>query len=772
MTWFHRTNPRRAEIRKNRPDRTGVFLQRWRDDGTLASIGLALVFCVLACTILMMRQDVVPYRPGQYVAEDVHARVTFQVADQRELVNAQQYARLITPRVYKVNGDVWAVLQDQLLKLPDRFGGKTLQDLSPDLTQKFHVDQGVFVSNLDSASVTVFDQSRSSSRRAGYAKGVREYVHALRTLIILPEPQRVEEYSRLQDTTGITPRITLPAVGDVKIDETFSTAPGEELLNKFKTTAFANFPEEIQGDIIAYTINTLQPTHVLDEEATAARQNEAERAVPASRGMVTYHANSIIKKAGRIEERDWQLLKAEHKAYLELLPGGALLKSRLGLVGIVLAITLALAGYIRQYHPRIVRNHARAAAIIVLMLSMLLLAQLAGIGTGPLLVFGVAPTILVAMIMAIAYDQRFAIGIGVIHAILVTVALDQGIGFFIILFAGVLTCCFLLDDIRSRSKLIEVGGSTALVLMFVTAATGATALDPIEPWGFIGANCLHAGAAGLAVGFVVLGILPFIEKAFRITTSMTLLELADASQPLMRRLALEAPGTYNHSLQVATLSEEAAEAIGANSLLCRVGAYYHDIGKINKSDYFIENQSGGVNRHINLSPSVSLLIIIGHVKDGIEMAKEYNLPTSLFPFIQQHHGTTLVEYFYHQACADQEQCRPDQPAISETQYRYPGPRPRSREVAVVMLADAVESATRAMSEPNAGRIESLVHELCMKRLLDGQFDECEMTMRDIEAIERSLVKTLLGIYHGRIAYPAPASTTAVIPSRTTTAKTA
>ena len=180
---------------------------------------------------------------------------------------------------------------------------------------------------------------------------------------------------------------------------------------------------------------------------------------------------------------------------------------------------------------------------------------------------------------------------------------------------------------------------------------GAVSLDPLR---FIAKYCLYSGAAGLAVGFVVLGILPFVEKAFKITTSMTLLELADASQPLLRRLAIEAPGTYNHSLQVATLAEAAAEAIGANSLLCRVAAYYHDVGKINKADYFIENQVDGRNRHINLSPSVSLLIIIGHVKDGMELAKEYNLPASILPFIQQHHGTTLIEYFYHQACTRQE----------------------------------------------------------------------------------------------------------------------
>jgi len=338
--------------------------------------------------------------------------------------------------------------------------------------------------------------------------------------------------------------------------------------------------------------------------------------------------------------------------------------------------------------------------------------------------------------------------------VLVTIALGQGLSFFVILFAGVMTCCYLLDDIRTRSKLIEVGGASALAMIGATFASGLISMDPLP---FIGKNCLYTGAAGIATGFVVLGILPFIEKAFRITTSMTLLELADASHPLLRRLSVEAPGTYNHSLQVATIAEGCAEAIHVNSLLCRVAAYYHDVGKINKPDYFCENQSDGVNRHMNLSPSVSLLIIIGHVKDGVELAKEYNLPTSILPFIQQHHGTTLVEFFYHQAMTKKDQNAPDQPAISEVQYRYPGPRPRTKEIAIVMIADAVESATRAMQDPSAGRIEALVHELVMKRLLDGQFDDCDLSMREIQQIERSCVKSLLSIYHGRIAYPSSAT---------------
>ena len=416
----------------------------------------------------------------------------------------------------------------------------------------------------------------------------------------------------------------------------------------------------------------------------------------------------------------------------------------------MLIITAALSISVAKFQPRLVRNHARAVALAGLLLSMLFVAQVAGIGNGPIFLFGIAPTILAAMILTIGYDQRFALGIASMHGILVAVALDQGVSFYIVLWVGVLTACFLLDDVRTRSKLIEVGGAAALAMIAATLGAGLLSL---EPWPFMVSNCLYTGAAGLATGFVVLGILPFIEKAFRITTGMTLLELADASQPLLRRLAIEAPGTYAHSLQVANLAETAAEAIGANALLARVGAYYHDVGKMNKADYFIENQSGGENRHINLTPNVSYLIITGHVKDGVEMAKEYNLPTQLIHFIQQHHGTTLVEYFYHQARTKQSQCDPNAPAIADHQYRYPGPKPRSKEVAIVMLADAVESACRAMSEPTASRLETLIHDLALKRLLDGQFDECDLTMKDLDLVERSMVKTLLGIYHGRIAYP-------------------
>ncbi len=366
--------------------------------------------------------------------------------------------------------------------------------------------------------------------------------------------------------------------------------------------------------------------------------------------------------------------------------------------GLVLLVTLAMGAYMVFYQPRTVQNPMRAFALAALLASMLLVAQLAGIGTVPLLVFGVAPTILVTMILTIAYDHRFAMGIGSLHAVLVSAALDQGVGFFLIIWLGVMATTFLLDEVRTRGKLVEVGAVAALAMALGAGMVGTAAGEPVS---IIGQDCLYVSAGGLGVGFIVLGILPFIEHMFRVTTSMTLLEIADASHPLLRRLSMEAPGTYAHSLQVATLAEAAAEAIGANSLLCRVGSYYHDLGKMHKADYFIENQFEGPNRHINLSPATSMLIITAHIKDGVELAREYNLPPVLLSLIQQHHGTTLVEYFYHQACRQGNPLDPAHLPVSDVEYRYAGPKPRSVEAVILMLADIVESAARAMNQPTA-----------------------------------------------------------------------
>jgi putative nucleotidyltransferase with HDIG domain len=701
------------------------------------------------------------------VPQDVLSRVDFSFTDPERLAKVKQEKRESEPHVFKANGDAWGDLQAALSELPERVGDKDVSQLPSSLATALQVAPG------SDGILNVLRQYQTPAQKSKYVKAVEDFIKDLRPLIVLPAAEREAEMSRGNQ------RFVMIRVADhatLKPDDTLADGPNKDLQDRLNTVAGKHFyfAPALAPKLVVFSLQTLKPTHVLDEIATVEAQNLAAQAVPSSEAQVKYIRNQPLVLGNRVlSENNWQLLRAEKEQFINQL-GRQALKSKFGLAGLVMLITAVLSVYISRYHGRIVRNNVRGIAIGALLISMLLLAQLAAIGTGPLYIFGLAPTIMVAMTLTIAYDQRFAVGVASMHGLLVTLALDQGVGFYIILWTGVFTCCLMLDEIRTRSKLIEVGGATALAMMAATAAAGAVSLDPLR---FIAIYCLYSGAAGLAVGFVVLGILPFVEKSFKITTSMTLLELADASQPLLRRLAIEAPGTYNHSLQVATLAEAAAESIKANSLLCRVAAYYHDVGKINKADYFIENQVDGRNRHINLSPSVSLLIIIGHVKDGIELAKEYNLPASILPFIQQHHGTTLIEYFYHQACTRQGQTDAEGPSVPETQYRYAGPKPKSREIAILMICDAVESAVRAMPEPNASRIEALVHELSMKRLHDGQFDECDLTFRELEQIERSLTKTLLGIYHGRIAYPSSmgAGTSSAgpqYPQPTTAARTA
>jgi putative nucleotidyltransferase with HDIG domain len=736
---FRKSGARRAGVRKNRPDTTVKMLRELSSSGGIVSFWIAAVFCTVVIGIISLREQVVRYRPGQYAMHDIVSRVDFVYLDPDHLKAEKARARDDQPRVYRPAAlDPWTNIEQKLLNLPDQVDGVALANLPDELRKIF-----------DEPTLAMIEDARPKLERESYERSVHDYVASLRRLglVILADQDRSDDLDR---------KIIIPGQDAIADNSTYPLSQRDEIAAKFAGPASDDFKLALQPKIVALTAAWLTPTHEVDDAATADARNRAEERVPPERGNVYYKASMPIVKTGAIKDSDWAVLQAENNAYIAHIAGAAW-RARLGLAGVVILMTVLLSAYVAKFQQRIVRNYARAAAIAVLLILMLLLPVLAGIGNSSLYLFGVAPTILVAMILSIAYDQRFAVGVATIHAVLVTLALDADINFFLILLTGVVTCCFMLDELRTRNKLIEVGGITALAMIAATAAAGLINMDPDR---FIRYQCLYVGLAGMADGFIVLGILPTIEKAFRITTGMTLLELTDVSQPLLRRLSMEAPGTYQHSMQVATLSAEAAEEIGANALLCRVAAFYHDIGKINKPDYFIENQTPGNNRHLNLHPNMSLMIIHGHVKDGIELAKEYNLPTSLFPFIQQHHGTTLVEFFYHRACTQQEQMNPDAPAISKTQYQYPGPKPKTKEIAILMLADAVESATRTLVEPNAGRIEALVHELAMKRLLDGQFDDSDLTMRELVRIEGSLVKTLMSFYHGRIAYPSTAAATA------------
>jgi putative nucleotidyltransferase with HDIG domain len=330
------------------------------------------------------------------------------------------------------------------------------------------------------------------------------------------------------------------------------------------------------------------------------------------------------------------------------------------------------------------------------------------------------------------------------------------------------TAVYLTLQVRRRSKLIRAGLGVGLAIWLLSLTFGL--IGPISlfspmgnDWGMIGLQSALAVGNGIVTATVVGGVLPVFEHLFQITTDISWLEASDLNHPLLRRMTIEAPGTYHHSLVVANLAEAAAEAIGANATLCRVCSYFHDVGKLVKPEYFTENMNFERNPHDDLAPTMSALIIIAHVKEGVDLALKHKLNQRIIDIIQEHHGTSLVYYFYQRALQQQEDARAggkitnirkeDIPEVREESFRYSGPKPQTKESAVVSLADMVESASRSLEKPTPQKIEQLVNELIEERIADRQLDECDLTLGDLTIIADRFRFTLMTMLHSRIAYP-------------------
>ncbi len=350
-----------------------------------------------------------------------------------------------------------------------------------------------------------------------------------------------------------------------------------------------------------------------------------------------------------------------------------------------------------------------------------------------------------AMLVSLLFDFHTAITFSFAVSILAGLWL-QDASFTLYAFVGSIVAAFSVIRCKKRSGLLKGGG-------FVIAANVVTVLIILLFRGELFTvkappSILFSALCGMSVAALVSLLLPLIEYGFKVTTDISLVELLDLNQPLMKNLMVAAPGTYHHSVIVGNLAESAAEIVGANPLLARVSAYYHDIGKIKMPEYFIENQSSAVSKHEKLTPHMSSMIITNHVKEGLELARQFKLPEPIMDIIEQHHGTMLISYFYQKA---KEATGNGAPV--EEDYRYPGPKPQSRVAALVMMADSVEAASRVLSDPTPARIASLVDRIINHIFLEGQLGECELTLKDIHAIKKRFTYVLTGIFHRRVDYP-------------------
>ena len=359
----------------------------------------------------------------------------------------------------------------------------------------------------------------------------------------------------------------------------------------------------------------------------------------------------------------------------------------------------------------------------------------------PLALGAILTVLLVGAQVAILYSLSFAVFVGLLTGETVM---------FVYSLTGSLAAIYLLDQYRERAAIIKGGVFVSAVNILVVLALQLYSSDTGFQWVPFAARAVCGLLSGLFAAMLSSLFLPILESVFGITTDIKLLELSSLNAPILRRLAVEAPGTYHHSIIVGTLAEAGAEAIGANSLLVRVGAFYHDIGKLKTPEYYIENQIYISNKHENLSPSMSSLILASHVKDGLALADEIKLVPEVRDLIPQHHGTRLMKYFYEKA---RDAAEGKDRKVNEDDFRYPGPRPQRKEAAILMLADQVEAAARTLQDPNPSQIRGLIRRLIQVNIQERQFDECDITMKDLDKILRAFERVITGMHHHRIEYP-------------------
>lgn len=515
--------------------------------------------------------------------------------------------------------------------------------------------------------------------------------------------------------------------------------------------------ERLKSAVVSTAVSLVAPNTTYNQAKTHAKREAARRAVAESADHYEFtKGQTIVNRGQKITERHYRIVRKMHEEdqYLnriQIIAGTVFL-------ALLLIVTLFTFGRtnIRDFTPEAKDIVFAATTLLLFLLITQLFTALSHAIAGQLSLGSAAswyyliPVAAGGMLIRLVLDNEHAILFTIIFSILAGVIADGSLFYAAYTALGTIVGVATVQQVKHRMALMWSGLTVGLINVASILAFLLLRGEFFQSMTATAGTVLIGFGGGLLAGLLVLAILPVFEAVFGYTTDIKLLELANLNHPLLRQLIMRAPGSYHHSMMVGSLCEAAAESIGANSLLARVGAYYHDIGKAKNPRYFAENQKPDENPHDNLKPNMSALIIKNHVKDGLEMARQHRLPSILQDFIAQHHGTSLIAYFYHRA---KEMEDPDIPEVDEDDYRYPGPRPQTRETAICLLADGIEAASRAMRNPTPARLKGLVQTMINKAFTDGQLDECDLTLRDLNEIAKAFTRILTGIFHQRPEYP-------------------
>ncbi|WP_437201790.1 HD family phosphohydrolase [Planctomicrobium sp. SH664] len=766
--------PRSVALR--RPATVWSRLQKVVSNRSL-QVRLAITFVALVLLVLSVQswRAPFPFRRGDSVPHGIAAKIPFERVNAEETEKARDRAEDAVPLVFRHNPTALQSLPEELrAALGDISQGETLGKLGPETIEDFGL----------TATSPAKGRAREAYDRYG-PKSPEDRFEKLRNAVIGPDmsmaqtriDQMVEEFTNFirpineigiidgEDVRvqRITPDKQILVVDEQKPDSTGTRVllPQVRLQDQLNDAgqlgrSWANFPslvKEIQPALSHWLFKRAQPTLRYDQAATKEAIAKARDGVE-NRMERFLQGDFLVRPREMLDADKLLLLEDEYAAAEKLITPRARL-TRMLIVFVLIVVLAGLNGfYIVMNEPKLATDISRLVTYLIALVVTAFIGRL--VSFDPLRA-EIIPLLTVVLLIGVAYNQFLATLTAFSLALVLTMSTTGRLDQFLVLLSTSAAAILPLKRLSSRATLIKVSFISAITYFVVSYGVAVVQNQALMEV-FQNRDFLISTGIGsllcLFSGYLVTGTLPFVEKVFGVVTDMSLLELSDPSHPLLQDLVRLAPGTYNHSIAVASIAENAAERIGGNGLLVRVGAYFHDIGKMLKPHYFIENmQDGATSRHAQLNPAMSTLIIIGHVKDGVDLAEQYSLPQPIIDLIEQHHGTTLVEYFFREATRIAE-CTPDHRTdAEESSFRYPGPKPQSKEAGVLMISDACESACRTLTEPTPKRIESLVGNIVMRRLLDGQFDECSLRMSDIRQIQESITKSLIAVYHGRIRYP-------------------
>lgn len=539
---------------------------------------------------------------------------------------------------------------------------------------------------------------------------------------------------------------TLDSVMDTNI-----TLPDLDLAYQMAEKLISTNPYDDEESIITLsnqiTNYFVKPNYFYNSDQTMLNREIAKSSVE----PVFIKKDEVIVKEGQIiDARIYEKLNA-----IGLLKESSTVWPYIGLALIVAILILLLYFSINRMKPTLHQDNKRLfmffIIFIITFLSMIIVAIISDSLNNTLIGF-ITPMAFGIMLISVLFSSRFATLCGIIFSIFASLVFntDQSMIFDFrygfVLLVGSIAGAFAMGKIKQRSSIFYAGLIVALfnLLAILAILLLSTQLYTLKE----GIELIIYGLInGIFSAVIMVGSLPAFESFFGILSSLKLTELSNPNHPLLRKLLIETPGTYHHSIIVGNLAESAAEAIGANGLLARVGSYYHDVGKTKRPTFFVENQLNSQNPHDKITPSLSKNIIIAHPKDGLEMLKDYKIPEVIQDLVMQHHGTTTLRFFYNKALNETDG------AVNESEYRYPGPKAQTKEAAIVQIADSVEAAVRSLSNTTNESIEEMVRKIIKSNLDDGQFNECDLTFKEIEIISISMLETLKGIFHSRIEYP-------------------